>query len=258
MLFPRLIPVLLVRSGRLEKSEKFARWTYVGDVLNAIKIFNEKDVDEVVVLDVDATREGRGPDLRMLEHLAGECFMPLAYGGGIASAETARAVMECGVEKVVLNSAAWARPQLVTEVASVLGSSSTVVSVDVASVRKRMLRYDHVTRSVAKKVDLLERVTQLVDAGAGEVLVQSQDRDGTQGGPDLPMLASLTAGLTVPVVYAGGIASLDDAVAVWRTGVNGVAAGSWFVFRGPHRAVLITYPKYEAITDAFERVRSTQ
>lgn len=251
MVFPRLIPVLLVRSGALEKSQKFRDWKYVGDVLNAIKIFNEKDVDEVVVLDVDATKQGRGPDFALLDQLAGECFMPLAYGGGINSVEVARRVIDCGIEKVVVNSAAWKRPELVTEISSVLGSSSTVVSLDLTAGRKSLLRYDHATGSPVKKEDVFRRLRAVIDAGAGEVLVQSKDRDGTLGGPDLAMLQQIIRGVNVPVVYAGGIASLDDCVAVWNCGASGVAAGSWFVFRGPHRAVLITYPDYSQVEGSF-------
>lgn len=254
MVFPRLIPVLLVRSGGLQKSHKFSTWKYVGDVLNAIKIFNEKDVDEIVVLDVDATREGRGPDFDLLDQLASECFMPLAYGGGVDSVNVARQVMDRGIEKVVLNAAAWKRPDLVTEVSSILGSSSTVVSVDVTSGRKSLLRYDHITGSVVKKENLADRLKTLVNAGAGEILVQSKDRDGTLEGPDLGMMDELTRHLSVPTVYAGGIASLDDCVSLWKSGVSGAAAGAWFVFRGPHRAVLITYPDYGKITDSFARV----
>jgi imidazole glycerol-phosphate synthase subunit HisF len=254
MVFPRLIPVLLVRSGGLQKSQKFRDWKYVGDVLNAIKIFNEKDVDEVVVLDVDATRQGRGPDFAMLDQLAGECFMPLSYGGGISSADVARQVMDRGVEKVVVNSAAWKRPDLVTEIASVLGSSSTVVSLDLTAGRKSVQRFDHLAGSAVKKEDVVARLHTVIDAGAGEVFVQSKDRDGTLSGPDLGVLSHIIRDVDVPVVYAGGISSLDDCVAVWKTGVSGVAAGSWFVFRGPHRAVLITYPGYDRITESFGQV----
>lgn len=254
MVFPRLIPVLLVRSGGLEKSQKFGSWKYVGDVLNAIKIFNEKDVDEIVVLDVDASREKRGPDFRMLESIAGECFMPLSYGGAIESVETARRVMDCGIEKVVLNTGAWKRPELVGEVASVLGSSSTVVSLDIVKARRSVLRFDHVSRAAVKKEDVIRRLDQIIAAGAGEVFLQSRDRDGTLGGPDLVSLQQITGHVDVPVVYAGGISSLEDCIAVWKAGVSGVAAGSWFVFRGPHKAVLITYPHYDKINAAFERV----
>lgn len=254
MVFPRLIPLLLIHGGRLEKSTRFGGWRYVGDVLNAIKIFNEKDVDELIVLDVDAAREGRGPDLAMLEQLAGECFMPLAYGGGIDSADTARSIMRLGIEKVVLNSAALRRPALVTEISDVLGASSTVVSVDATMTRRGPVRFDHRTGAPVKKEVLSTRIAELVAAGAGELVIQSRDRDGTLDGPDLALIAALTRDVEVPIVYGGGISSLADCEAVWTAGVSGVAAGSWFVFRGPHRAVVITYPRYDLISGAFERV----
>lgn len=250
MITPRLIPLLLIHSGGLQKSQRFASWKYVGDVLNAIKIFNEKDVDELVLFDVDATREGRGPNLPVLQQIAGECFMPLAYGGGISSVDSARRVMDCGIEKVVLNSAAWKRPGLVSEVAAVLGSSSTVVSCDLMRRRKSLLRFDYIKGS-AVKTSLVDSLREVVAAGAGEVILQSRDHDGTLAGPDLAAVREIAPKLSVPVVYGGGIRSLDDCVDVWRAGASGVAAGAWFVFRGPHRAVLITYPNYGSIKQSY-------
>jgi cyclase len=159
--------------------------------------------------------------------------------------------MQRGVEKVVLNSAAWKRPALVSEVSSVLGSSSTVVSLDVRTVRGSLRRFDHLSGAALRKSDVIQELDNVVEAGAGEILIQSVERDGTLSGPDLRMLSRIAGHLSVPVVYAGGISSLEEAGSVWRTGVNGVGAGAWFVFRGPHRAVLITYPDYESIVDTF-------
>lgn len=258
MVFPRLIPLLLVHGGRLEKSRRFGDWRYVGDVLNAIKIFNEKDVDELIVLDVDAARTGRGPDFALLEQLAGECFMPLAYGGGVESADTARRIMRLGIEKVVINGAAMRRPSLITEVSDVLGASSTVVSIDATMSRRGAVRFDHRTGAAVKKESIADRIAEVVAAGAGELVIQSRDRDGTLDGPDLALIREVTSSVSVPVVYGGGISSLADCEAVWSAGVSGVAAGSWFVFRGPHRAVVITYPRYDLITDAFERVAAAR
>jgi cyclase len=206
------------------------------------------------VLDVDATRKNIPPDFALLEQLAGECFMPLSYGGGIHSVDTARRVMGCGIEKVIVNSAAFTNPGLVTEIASVLGSSSTVVSCDVTRSKKGITRFDHVTRRDVRE-NVVERLNTLVGAGAGEVIVQSVDRDGTLTGPDIDTVATIARSISVPVVYAGGVASLDDSIDVWRAGASGVAAGAWFVFRGPHRAVLITYPKYDLIQASFSRLQ---
>ncbi|MEO6941860.1 MAG: HisA/HisF-related TIM barrel protein, partial [Terrimesophilobacter sp.] len=192
-----------------------------------------------------------GPDFALLEQLAGECFMPLAYGGGIGSVQTARDVMKCGVEKVILNSAAWRKPELVSDVASVLGSSSTMVSLDVQKSRGVPRRFDHVSHSVDKKSNLSDDVKAMIAAGAGELLVQSVERDGTMSGPDLQLLRDVAGNLPIPVVYAGGVSSLHDASDIWNLGVSGVAAGAWFVFRGPHRAVLITYPGYDDIVASY-------
>ena len=255
MTLPRLVPVLLLRGTGLSKSERFRRWRYVGDPVNAIRIFNEKEVDELVLLDVDATRERREPRWALLEECAGECFMPLSYGGGITTLEQAKRVVGLGIEKVVMNAAAWANPGLVTAVAGAVGSCSTVVCLDVKrDWRGRPGRYQHeVGRRV--RADVVEEAQRAVDAGAGELILQDVDRDGTFEGPDLALVRQVCAAVSVPVTVLGGVGSLEDASASWRAGASGVSAGSWFVFQRAHRAVLITYPRYGKIREAWQSSR---
>lgn len=251
MLFPRLIPVLLVRGGALEKSRQFRKWTYVGDVLNAVRIFNQKEVDEIVVIDVEATKQGREPDFRFLRDLAGECFMPLTYGGGIANIEQAKRVMGTGVEKIVLNRAAFSNPELVGEVSNVLGSSSTVVSFDLGFRGGQLKRWDYVRKNWVKREEVANWVAKFEELGAGEFLLQNVQTDGQMGGPNFALADTFISMTSVPTVVAGGVAGLEDTKKLWRIGASGVAAGAWFVFSGPHRAVLINYPSYEKLQEAF-------
>lgn len=240
----RLIPVLLIRDGALMKSIKFDSWKYVGDPLNTAKIFNDKDTDELVVLDVDATRQGREPNYELLRLLSAECFLPLAYGGGIKSESSAKKVVECGVDKVIVNSAFANDPNLLFRISESVGSSSTMASIDFTGKENLYQLRNH------KNKKLEEVIHELEQQGAGELLVQSVDLDGTRMGPDFNLAKKVHDASTKPIVYAGGVASLDDAARLWQLGIDGVAAGSWFVFRQPHDAVLVTYPSRKKITEA--------
>ena len=237
MVEKRLVPVLLIRNDGLMKSTQFGDWKYVGDPLNTAKIFNDKDTDELIILDVDATDRGRGPNFNVLKLLAAECFLPIAYGGGVSSVEHALELVRCGVDKVSLNSAALENPELVLQISEAIGASSTVLSVDVF--RRGGLFYVKSSKEI-----LLEEYLEKVGAsGAGELIVQSMDQDGTLSGPDLELVRLVASNTEIPLVYAGGIASLQQAQEVWRLGVDAVAAGAWFVFSGSQRAVLINYPQ---------------
>ena len=240
----RLIPVLLIRDGALMKSTKFDSWKYVGDPLNTAKIFNDKDTDELVVLDVDATRQGREPNYELLRLLSAECFLPLAYGGGVNSESSAKKVVECGVDKVIVNSAFANDPNLLFRISESVGSSSTMASIDFWGNDNFYQLRNHQDRSLEEVIHELEH------QGAGELLVQSVDLDGTRMGPDINLAKRVHDASTIPIVYAGGVASLDDAARLWKLGIDGVAAGSWFVFRQPHDAVLVTYPSRKKITEA--------
>ena len=247
MLKNRVIPSLLLKNGGLVKTTKFKDPKYVGDPINAIKIFNEKQVDELMVLDITASKEGREPNYSLIEQFAGECFMPLAYGGGIRTVEQAKRLFASGVEKICLQTAALENPALVTELAERFGSQSVMVSIDI---KKNWLGSPQVYSASREKVivtNWLELLHQLIEAGAGEVLLNAVDKDGTLSGPDLDLIQKASKAVQVPLIAVGGISSLEDIKAAINVGASGVAAGAFFVYYGPHRAVLITYPKYEEL-----------
>lgn len=239
----RVIPVLLLRNRGLVKTVKFKDAKYVGDPINSVRIFNEKEVDELVFLDITATPEGREPNFDLLQDIAGEAFMPMAYGGGLTTLEQVRRVFSLGFEKVILNTVCHTSPKLITEAVSVYGAQSIVGCIDV---RRTLLgRYELYTHSANKRQpsNLHEHLEKLEKLGVGEILVNSIDRDGTQSGYDLKLLREVSRTVSVPVIACGGAGSIDDLVAaVKEGGASAVAAGSMFVFMGPHRAVLINYP----------------
>lgn len=239
----RVIPVLLLRGKGLVKTVRFKNPKYIGDPINSVRIFNEKEVDELVFLDITATPEGRGPDFEILQDIAGEAFMPMAYGGGITRLDEVQRVFALGFEKVIISSAAYTSQQLIRDAVSVYGSQSIVGCVDV---RRTLLgRYELRSAAGNKKeaVDLRDHLRALEQLGVGEIIVNSIDRDGTMIGYDLKLVREVSAAVSVPVVACGGAAGIDDFVAaVGEAGASAVAAGSLFVFVGPHRAVLINYP----------------
>jgi cyclase len=247
MLKHRVIPALLLRDNGLVKTVKFKDPKYVGDPVNAIRIFNEKEVDELMLIDIYASRKNREPNYIMIEHVAGECFMPLAYGGGIRTLEQAQRIFALGVEKICLQTSSLDNPRLITEVADQYGSQSVVVSIDV---KRNWFGRPQVYSSAKEKaldgnwVDVLQSI---VNAGAGEVLLNAVDKDGTMSGPDLQLISEASASISVPLIALGGISSLGDIKNALDAGASAVAAGSFFVFHGPHRAVLITYPEYKVL-----------
>lgn len=239
----RIIPCLLVRSGGLVKTRRFGDDKYVGDPINAVRIFNEKEADELIVIDIDATAEGREPDYAMIENLATECRMPLCYGGGVSTVEQAKRIMALGTEKVALSAAAIARPQLVGEMAAQVGAQSVVVVLDV---KKKMLGgYRAFTRNgrVAAKLSPGDFAREVEALGAGEIVINAIDHDGMMNGYDLTIASQIREATRLPLTLLGGAGSLDHmAEAVQRLGTIGLAAGSLFVFKGQYRAVLINYP----------------
>lgn len=244
MLRPRVIPCLLVKDGGLVKTVRFASPKYVGDPINAVRIFNEKEVDELIVLDIDASAHGREPDYAMIRNLAAECRMPLCYGGGVKTVRQAERIIAMGVEKVAVSSAAVDDPPLVASMARVVGGQSVVVVLDV---RKKQTAGDYevwthnASRATGRSpVDLARQAEQL---GAGEIVVNSIDDDGVMKGYDMQLLSAVRAAVRVPITALGGAGSLDDVRRlIERFGVVGAAAGSLFVFKGVYRAVLISYP----------------
>ena len=238
---PRLIPVLLIERGRLIKTTKVSQPVYVGDALNTVRILNEKEVDEIILLDVGARKERRGPNLKVLGEIAGEAFMPLGYGGGIRNLEDATQVLQQGFEKIVLGRISLEDPNLIDEMAKVFGSQSVVVCVDV---EKKLFGGRRVRHAAGSRRDPNSWIHECVERGAGEIILQSVDRDGTRTGYDLSLYENLSADISVPVIALGGAGRLMDVQKVLTCRkVHSAAAGSLFVHQGPHRAVLISYPE---------------
>ena len=251
MLKHRVIPALLLRNSGLVKTTKFKSPKYVGDPINAIRIFNEKEVDELMVLDITATKERREPNYKLIEEFAGECFMPLTYGGGVRSIEQATRIFSLGVEKICLQTAALQNPTLVTELAQRFGCQSVVVSIDLKRNWFGKSQLYLASEGKTCSAPWMEVMMGMVIAGAGEVLLNAVDKDGTLSGPDLGIIREAGLALSVPLIAMGGVASLSDIKAVVEAGASAVAAGAYFVYQGPHRAVLITYPRYQELESLF-------
>lgn len=252
MLRPRIIPCLLVHKGGLVKTQQFKDPKYVGDPINAVRIFNEKEADELMVLDIDATVNNAEPDFSLIAKLAAECRMPLCYGGGVTTAEQAARIIDMGVEKVAVSASAIAKPTLLTEMAAAVGRQSVVAVMDV---RKRSglfsKGYDLSTHNgkTVYKTSPLDMAIRLQEAGAGEIVINSIDCDGLMQGYDLELCTQFKKILNVPLTFLGGAGSLSDmGQLIAKLGVVGAAAGSLFVFKGKYRAVLISYPTPEQKT----------
>jgi len=243
MLRPRIIPCLLVHDGGLVKTVRFKDPKYVGDPINAVKIFNEKEADELVVLDIDATVQGREPNFRLIAQFAAECRMPLCYGGGIRTVEQAKRIIGLGVEKVAISAAAVADPKLISRIAEEVGSQSVVVVLDVkSSLFGKQEVWTHNGRKNSGKSPV-EAAQEAEALGAGEIVINSIDRDGQMKGYDVALATKLRAATRLPMSVLGGAGSLQDiGELIAACGVVGAAAGSFFVFKGAYRAVLISYP----------------
>jgi imidazole glycerol-phosphate synthase subunit HisF len=261
MLRPRIIPCLLIHEGGLVKTQQFKSPKYVGDPINAVKIFNEKEADELMVLDIDATTHGREPNYGLIAKLAAECRMPLCYGGGITNAEQASRIIDLGVEKVSISAAAVADPSLMEKIARAIGRQSVVGVIDVKR-RSGLFAKGHEicthNGQRAHKIDPATLARTYQEAGAGEIVVNSIDHDGEMKGYDLELAGRLREAIKVPLTVLGGAGSLDDLTALFkRCGVVGAAVGSLFVFKGRYRAVLINYPcaaqKDEIVRAALQR-----
>lgn len=244
MLFPRIIPCLLIKDKGLVKTVKFKYSKYVGDPINAVRIFNEKEVDELMVLDIDATSEGREPDYHMIEDLAAECRMPLCYGGGVTSSEQVQRIVQLGVEKVAMSAAAIEKHDLVERAAERVGNQSVVVVLDV---KKSLIgsKYEVRTHNGKKHTGKApsELALEFEKRGAGEIVINSIDRDGLMKGYDYSLVEEVRKTISVPLTVIGGAGSLNDIGLLINThGTIGAAAGSLFVFKGKYRAVLINYP----------------
>ncbi len=244
MLRPRIIPCLLVRNGGLVKTVQFGDSKYVGDPINAVRIFNEKEVDELIVLDISATTGEREPDYNLIKNLAAECRMPFCYGGGVTTADQLQYIVSLGVEKVAISAAATKNPDLISQAASRVGNQSVVIVMDVkkAGILRRHEIFIH-NGKVKTGLDPVAFATTAEKLGAGEIVINSIDRDGCMKGYDLSLVKKVREAVSLPVTALGGAGSLDDLAQVIKgCGVSGAAAGSLFVFKGKYRAVLINYP----------------
>jgi cyclase len=247
MLRPRIIPCLLVQNKGLVKTVQFKDPKYVGDPINAVRIFNEKEVDEIMIIDIDATAENREPDYKMIENLAAECRMPLCYGGGVKTAEQAQRIFSLGVEKVAISSAAVSNPGLLTEIGSRVGSQSIVVVLDVK--KNKSGKYEIWTHNGKKNSgkDAIEFAKEVERLSAGEVVVNSIDQDGVMKGYDMELIDKIRSVIHLPLTVLGGAGKLEDiGNLIAKYGIIGASAGSLFVFKGVFRAVLISYPDHDA------------
>ncbi|WP_147819497.1 AglZ/HisF2 family acetamidino modification protein [Salidesulfovibrio onnuriiensis] len=259
MLIPRVIPCLLLQNDGLVKTTRFKNSVYVGDPINTVKILNDKEVDELFFLDISATPAGKTPPLELLARLADECFMPFGYGGGITTVEQMHSIFSLGAEKVVLNTAAVENPDLVHKGAKRFGSQSIVVSLDVT--QNWLGKYTVRTHGGRQKTGRppLQLALQMEKAGAGELLINSIPLDGTMKGYDLKLIKMIADAVDIPVVACGGAGTVKDfSRAVHKAGASAVAAGSMFVFQGPHRAVLINYPQRDLLENTFGTLIDSQ
>lgn len=239
---PRIIPVLLLHKGGLYKTKQFKNPSYVGDPINAVRIFNEKEVDELLILDIDCSTENKEPNYGLIEEIVSEAFMPIGYGGGISSLEIAKKVFQLGVEKVVMNSALDKNKELLTQIAAIYGAQAVVASIDYKNSflgGKKVYFMSGTKKSAYTPVDLAKIAEK---AGAGELILNSIDSESTYQGYDLELLKQVVSAVQIPVVVSGGASTTQDLDAAKQFGASGMAAGSMFVYQRPHNAVLMSYP----------------
>lgn len=252
MRIKRIIPCLLLRDNGLVKTVRFKDSTYVGDPINTVKIFNEKEVDEIFFLDIDATKLKKEPPYELIKNIASECFMPFAYGGGIHSIEQIERIIKSGAEKIIINTQAHLGKGFLAEAVKAFGSSTIAVSMDV---KKEFIKGNRVfVRGGTQSTGIapVEYAKRIEGEGAGELLVNSIDRDGVMEGYDIDLIKSISDSIRIPLIACGGAGKLSDFRSAFKDGgASAVAAGSFFVFHGKRRAVLITYPSYSEISDLF-------
>jgi len=251
MLHVRVIPVLLLLNNGLVKTVEFRNPRYIGDPINAVKIFNNKEVDELTFLDINASTKGNGPDFQLLKRISSEAFMPFSYGGGIRNIEDIKQLYGLGIEKIILNSSIINDHSIVSDTSSIAGSSGVVVSIDV----KTNLFGNSLVYSFGGKLktnqDPVEYAKEMEYLGAGEILLNSINHDGKMAGYDLDLISSVSSAVSIPVVACGGAGKLQDFREAINSGASAVAAGSMFVYHGKFKAVLLTYPEYKVLSELF-------
>ncbi len=252
MLQTRVIPVLLLKNKGLVKTVKFKNPKYIGDPLNSIRIFNEKEVDELIFLDIDASKNAMEPDYNLIKDFASECFMPVCYGGGISNIEQIKKIFTLGIEKIAINHSSLQNSNLIKQAVKIYGSQSIVVAIDIKkSFMGKYQIYNHVKKKNLKRT-FLEYIKNIEDLGAGEIFINNVDLDGTQKGYDINLLKQVVKHTKIPVIACGGAGKLQDFQIIKKeANISAVAAGSFFVFQGKRNAVLITYPKYQELEKLF-------
>jgi cyclase len=258
MLRPRIIPCLLIKDGGLVKTVRFDNPKYLGDPINAVKIFNEKQVDELIILDIDATVKNQEPDMEMISNLASECRMPICYGGGIKNVKQIRQIIALGVEKISISSAAIQNPDLVSEASEYVGNQSIVLTLDVKKVNDEYQVFTH-NGSKMTGLDLIEIIRKYQNLGVGEIVINSISHDGIMNGYDFVLIDYIKDRVNVPLTILGGAGSHDDiGMLISKYGLIGASAGSLFVFKGVYRAVLINYPNLIEKENIISRYYETQ
>jgi len=248
----RVIPVLLLKNGGLYKGVKFKNHKYVGDPINTVKIFNDKEVDELVLLDIEASRYEKAIDFYLLQEIATEAFMPLAYGGGIRTVEDAHKLFSIGIEKIILNTSAIENIELLKILISKFGGQSIVVSLDIKKNLFNKYQLFIKSGSFKTRYNPLDFAKEMQNIGVGEILINSIDNDGVMNGYDLDIIKKISKALSIPVIACGGASNLEDMKQAKEVGASAVGAGSMFVYHGIHKAVLISYPKYEKLYKLFK------
>ena len=258
MLRPRIIPCLLIKDGGLVKTIGFDNPKYLGDPINAVKIFNEKLVDELIILDIDATVKNQEPDMEMISNLASECRMPICYGGGIKNVKQIRKIIALGVEKISISSAAIQNPDIVSEASEFVGNQSIVLTLDVKKVNDEYQVFTH-NGSKMTGLDLIEIIRKYQNLGVGEIVINSISYDGTMNGYDFVLIDYIKDGVNIPLTILGGAGSHEDiGMLISKYGLIGASAGSLFVFKGVYKAVLINYPNLIEKGNIISRYYETQ
>ncbi len=247
----RVIPCLLIKNNGLYKTIRFKEPRYLGDPINTLKLFNGKEADEIVILDISLSANGLEPNLKYLKQLAGECFMPICYGGGITSLKQVETLFRIGIEKVSFNTSLYYSPELLREAAQNFGSQSIVASIDVKKnwVGTRSVYVKAGTKDI--KCDPVEYSKRAEDLGVGEILLTSIDHDGMMNGYDYELIEKVSGSVKIPVIVNGGAGNLKDCVKAVNSGASAAAAGSLFVYYGARKAVLINYPTQDELAEAF-------
>jgi len=247
----RVIPCLLIKDDVLVKTYKFKTNKYVGDPINTIKIFNEKEVDEIIVLDISASKNNKEPNFQLIKQLTSECFMPICYGGGIRTIEHANRLFDLGVEKISMQSILFHNLDIAREMCDYFGSQAIVASVDIKRnyFNKYFLYNSSTKQKVNIKIELF--IESLQSAGIGEIIVNAVDNDGVMKGVNMELISFINQHLNIPLIAMGGVGKFEDIVSAINSGADAVGVGAYFVFNGPYRAVLISYPKREKLNAAF-------